>query len=158
MKKNNYLIVLLALFVSSVLFSGCSTAKNMMDEVGVVQPDFPEPTSIVEATEFNAHFEIFTNGTRRIFTNLKYHNQSQDIYIENPDPHLIFVKKSDLTWADFFNTLPFSLEKDCLVTGTKQTFCNTETKKLFFYLNGQEVPDALEQVIAPNDSLRVEYK
>jgi hypothetical protein len=50
------------------------------------------------------------------------------------------------------------LDKNCLVTGTKQTFCTNETKKLFFYVNKIEIPDVLDKVVKDNDNLLVEYK
>lgn len=128
------------------------------DQLVPPTPEQPGNLPISPPTNYTARFEIYTNGTRRIFTNPMYHQRSADIYIEAADPHLIQIKKPGTTWNDFFKTLPFSLEKDCLITGTNQTFCNTDTKKLFFYLNGNEVPDALDKVIAPNDQLRVEYK
>lgn len=119
--------------------------------------EIPEKSESLQ-TDYTAQFEIFTNGTQRIFSDSKYHNQSTDVFIKEADPHVIFLKKSKTTWNDFFSTLPFSLQKDCLVTGTKQTFCNSKTSRLYFYLNEQDTPDALEMIIAPNDSLRVEYK
>lgn len=108
--------------------------------------------------KYTARFEIYTNGTKRVFTSSMYHNQSDYVYIDKPDPSIVNVNKLNVTWHDFFKTLPFTLNKECLITGTKQTFCNNETKKLHFYLNEQETIDALDQVIQENDFLRVEYK
>jgi hypothetical protein len=155
---------LLTLILSSFLFSGCSVIDEKIPVTPSPPPTAPVPSPRLSSpatfiqSEYTARFEIYTNGTKRIFTDSKYHRQSADIYIENPDPHLMYVKKPNLTWNDFFKTLPFSVKKECLVTGTKQTFCNTETKRLYFYLNGQEEPDALDKVILANDSLRVEYR
>lgn len=161
---SSILPVVMFLAVSSVVFSGCSLAKDISPETPVTAP-IASPLDSVELsttpiplpTTFTARFEVVTNGTKRIFTEGKYHNQSTDVYIEKPDPHLIYVKKPEVTWNDFFSTLPFSLTKECLVTGTNQPFCTTETKKLHFYLNGEEAPDALDAVISPDDFLRVEY-
>jgi len=109
-------------------------------------------------TKFTAEFTITTNGTQRIFTDKKYHNLSTDVYIESENPSVLQVKKPGITWSDFFATLPMSLTKDCLVTGTGQIFCANDTSELKFWLNGEEFPDALEQRIQPEDSLRVEYR
>ncbi len=154
--------VLLLVCVCSVVLSGCSIAGDK-EVVSDTLPNATVPAPVSQVTssplpvDFIARFEIYTNGTKRIFSDEKYHNQSTDVYIEKLDPHVIFIKKSDVTWNDFFGTLPFSVKKDCLVTGTQQTFCTTDEKKLYFYLNGLDTPDALDQVIAPNDMLRVEY-
>lgn len=108
--------------------------------------------------EITATFKIITNGTTRIFTDSKYHNLSDDIYITSKDPNKIEIKNENITWSDFFKTLPMSLDKNCLVTGTKQTFCTNDTKKLYFYLNNTEAPNALDKLIKENDYLLVEYK
>lgn len=115
---------------------------------------FPSPTPI---SYFTASFAIFTNGIFRIFTDPKYHNQSADIYIQSDNPNIVYVKKANLTWDDFFKTLPMKLEKDCLTTGTKQTFCNQGNYTLKFYLNGKKVDNLLTQTIKPNDQALITY-
>jgi len=108
-------------------------------------------------TDFTARFGIFTQGTFRVFTSAMYHNKDENIFIEASNPNVIKVKKAGSTWDDFFKTLPFSLKKDCLTTGTKQTFCNNQKERLGFYINGEEVPDALGKVISPGDTLLVSF-
>lgn len=139
------------------------TSQNQIQETTSKTPTESQqtetsPTSTTpDSTPFTASFEIYTNGTKRIFTAAMYHNQSDSVYIQNPDPSVVHVTASGTTWNDFFKTLPFSLYKDCLVTGTQQTFCSNETQKLRFYLNGTEDPGALEKEIQANDKLVVQY-
>jgi hypothetical protein len=127
----------------------------------------PEPTSKLpvtivtpspEPTSFTASFEIYTNGTKRIFTDTKYHNLSTNVYISSPNPGTVYVKGGKVTWTDFFSTLPMKLAKDCLTTGTGQVFCTNETKSLKFFINGSEDPDALDREINSNDNLIVKYE
>lgn len=127
------------------------------------KPDLkPETTDpIVEKTvktEFTASFEIYTNGTKRIFSDSKYHDLSPTVYIQNPNPSTVYVRSSGITWDDFFKTLPMKLTSECLTTGTGQFFCTGENGKLQFFINDTEDPDALEKVINPNDILLVIYK
>ena len=117
----------------------------------------PEKVEEAKEVNFTASFEIYTLGTKRIFTAEMYHNQSADVFIQNPDPSIVTVRKDGVTWANFFGTLPFKLEKNCLLSGTGQTFCNTETQKLHFTLNNVETPDALDLEIMSGDKLVVEY-
>lgn len=126
-------------------------------ETSIFENNASVSTENTTPTNFTASFEIYTNGEKRIFTQAMYHNQSPDAYIENPDPSIIYVKKDGITWDNFFKTLPFSLTKDCLVTGTKQTFCSNETKKLRFLLNGLDNSDTLKTPIKPGDSLKITY-
>lgn len=110
-----------------------------------------------QEVNYSASFAIFTNGTFRIFTNPMYHNLSKDVYIEASNPNIVYIKKSEITWNDFFRTLPLKLTKECLTTGTKQTFC-TDTQGTFkFYLNGKEDTDALDKKIKQGDELLVTY-
>lgn len=107
--------------------------------------------------DYSASFAIFTNGTFRIFTAPMYHNLSSDVYIRADNPNRVFVKKSNTSWNDFFKTLPFKLTKECLTTGTKQTFCTDINGRLRFYINGKEDIDALDKYIENGDKLLVTY-
>ena len=104
-----------------------------------------------------ASFAIFTNGTFRVFTNSMYHNLSDDVFIQSINPSIIQIKKEGITWDDFFKTLPFKLDPDCLTTGTGQTFCTGQAGKLKFYLNGLEDKDALDKIINQGDKLLVSF-
>jgi hypothetical protein len=107
---------------------------------------------------FTANFEIEADGIKRNFSREMYMNLSKDVYIESPESsNFVHIKKEGVTWNDFFKTLPMSLTKDCLITGTKQEFCTSETKKLKFFINDLQSPDALDQIIKPDDRLRVVY-
>lgn len=163
---------LFLLIVCGVLFSGCVSSKSslnsesnpsknsMKDTQSQLVTQTSVSSEIVENVSYLATFEIYTNGTKRIFTESKYHNQSPDVFIDASNPATIQVKKAGVTWNDFFSTLPFTLTKECLITGTKQTFCSSKTdqsKQLRFFLNKIENPNALDLTIQPGDSLRVTY-
>lgn len=115
------------------------------------------PTSPQPILPFSATFEITTNGTKRIFTESKYHNQSAVVFITADQPNILTVTQEDVRWRDFFATLPFSLNEECLVTGTGQTFCSNETQRLRFFLNEQENPNALYEIIKSGDNLKVVF-
>lgn len=132
----------------------CKNGKLIFDEQVDVQELTSKKTSF---SPYTARFEIITNGTTRIFTNKMYHRQSPDVYIESPDPNTIQINAEDITWADFFETLPFTLDEDCLITGTNQTFCSNATNKLYFYINNQENPHVLREIIEPDSVLLVVY-
>jgi len=120
------------------------------------QPEQTTPSSQPE--EVTASFEIQTLGTKRIFTSSMYHNQSDNVYISADNPNQVHVKKTGVTWADFFATLPMKLTHDCLTTGTGQTFCTNASYELKFFINDKEEPNALDQVIKDEDRLFVSYE
>ena len=86
-----------------------------------------------------------------------YHNLSTDVYIEDSNPNIVHIKKAGLTWDDFFKTLPMKLMRDCLMTGTGQTFCTNGTHSLKFYVNRYANADALDLKINDGDRLLVSY-
>lgn len=114
-------------------------------------------SSPTEHVDYKASFAIFTNGTFRIFTDTRYHNLSPDVYLTADTPNIIYVKTAGITWDDFFKTLPMSLTKQCLITGTKQTFCTDQNGTLQFYLNGSKTDDFLSREIQPGDKALITY-
>lgn len=115
---------------------------------------------VPEFMPFTARFEIKTLGTTRVFTDSKYHNRSEDVFISADDPGLIHVLKDGVTWQQFFDTMPAPMKvtPDCLYTGTGQTFCSNKSLTLEFILNGQYRQDALSQIIAKNDILQISFE
>lgn len=87
-----------------------------------------------------------------------YHNLSGDVYIDPKNTNQVRVKKEGITWSNFFESLPMTLSKDCLITGTKQEFCTGSGGTLQFLINGKVDPDALDREINQGDNLLVEYK
>ena len=115
------------------------------------------PVEITKEVNYKANFAIFTNGTLRDFSSSRYHNLSKDVFIQADNPNIVQVKKEGITWDDFFKTLPMKLSKDCLVTGTKQTFCTDDNKTLRFFLNGKEDKNVLDKEIGNGDKFLVTY-
>ncbi len=115
-----------------------------------------QPTSINQ--NIQAEFTIITGNITRNFSNPKYHHQSADVYIEKENPHIIHVKKNNITWQDFFNTLPMNLTNQCLLTGDGEKLCDGESGKLEFFLNGKNTPSLLNQIIKSQDKALIIYQ
>lgn len=149
-------ILLVTLFlgvaVGGYFFFGANTK-----EVSPSQTPSPQATATPVAVDDRAGFAIFTNGTFRIFTAAMYHNRSENVFIQTDDPNVIHIKKAGITWNDFFATLPIKLTKECLTTGTKQTFCTGRNGTLQFYRNGRYDKDALDRKINHGDHLLVSF-
>src|SRR3989344_2956506 len=156
--KKLLLILIPVIAIFSLVFYLNSSRKKTAPATSPTPTTFEvSPTKTQEKVDITASFEIYTNTTKRIFTASMYHNLSEDVYITSDNPSIIHVKKAGVTWADFFATLPMKLSKDCLVTGTKQTFCTGQEGSLRFFINDQENPDALDEVINEGDFLKVTY-
>ncbi len=151
------LIVLLFIIIAGLLWYFFSINEPRSMQTALPSPTKSIATPSLAPTDYSASFAIFTNGTFRIFTAAMYHNLSEAVYIQSDNPNIVHVKKANTTWDDFFKTLPFKLTKECLTTGTGQTFCTNEQATLKFYLNGQRDSDALQRVINPGDQLLISY-
>jgi hypothetical protein len=118
-----------------------------------------ETPNIREKVDFKASFVIFTNGFLRDFSEPKYHNQSEDVYITSENPTQVIVKRAGVTWDEFFKTLPSPMKvtKDCLYTGSGQVFCNEGDSSLKFYLNGKLDNEFLTREIKNGDKALISF-
>ena len=163
---NKFLILAIAICIA-VLGIGGFYVFGKPSSQPIIQTDtkVPQPLITKEAAQktqstlvdYKAAFAIYTNGIFRVFTASMYHNLSKDVYIQADNPNIVHVKKSGITWDYFFKTLPFSVTKDCLITGTKETFCTNQTKSLKFYLNGERFDNLLDTEIKPNDKALITF-
>ncbi len=156
-----HIIVIIVIGIGSVFIFNKIGSKP-----SVKTPLLLSPTPVSEAMTqpaqsqtvgYKAAFAIYTNGIFRAFTASMYHNLSEDVFIQADNPNIVYVKKSGITWDYFFKTLPFSVTKDCLITGTKETFCTNQTKTLKFYLNGERFDNLLNSEIKPDDKALITY-
>ncbi len=132
------------------------------EDTNKVQPVASNNKSLTTPTQiplpFNAFFAIYTNNTFRIFDNERYHNLNKNVYIQSAqNPNRITVTTPNVTWGDFFNSLPMQVSKDCLTTGTGQNFCTSANASLRFFINEQEDSDALSKIINSGDRLLITY-
>lgn len=159
MNKYFYIVPILLILGYVVYYIAEGSLKNKPTPYTNTQVIQPSPTPLNEKVDFKALFLIFTNGTKRIFTDSKYHNRSADIFITAENPEVLYIKKTGLTWGDFFKTLPapMKVEKTCLHTGTGQSFCNSDNQTLKFYVNRRLDTDALSKEIKKGDELLISF-
>jgi len=156
--KKTYGLIIIGFFIVLVLLFIKILIPNQTVQPKKTSTPVPSPTIVApKNVDYQARFAIFTNGTKRIFTAPMYHNLSKDVYIEQSDPSIVHVKKDGTTWMEFFMTLPFKLNKDCLTTGTNETFCKTKNATLKFYLNGIRNNNLLMGKIKDGDWALISY-
>lgn len=169
MKKSHILIIcLITVFITPAFFLVQNKKKVENTSIGMPVPGYEKVDEMVvenggventDSFSAKATFEIYTLGTKRIFNEPKYHNLSSEVFINASEPNAVNVTKQNVTWQQFFETLPFTLNTDCLITGTGQKFCS-DKYSLVFILNDSINTNALSEVINDEDTfvLRVEYK
>lgn len=159
MKKITLSIVVLGI-IGVIIIYFVNKLSNQNGRATLVTEGPTVSTSLrdtAEKTEIKAAFLIFTNGTKRDFSALMYHNLSRDAYLTSENPNIVTIAKDGITWQDFFETLPMEVRKDCLITGTKQTFCSGENGVLKFYLNGAKDDDMLVRKINNKDKALISF-
>ena len=148
------MLVIFIIIAAALTLAFISTNKLPSDMLPTQTPTPTETTNV----DIKASFTIITGNITRNFSAEKYHNQSTDVYIENPDPSVIYVTKTGITWDDFFKTLPMKLTKDCLITGDGETLCAGNGKTLKFFLNDIETPNLLDKEIMDGDKTLIIFK
>lgn len=148
-------IIIIILLLTGVGFTFFQLTKNKSIPTPLLSPS-PEAAEI-QNTEFKASFAVFTNGTFRIFTDSRYHNLSENVYIGSKNPNIVIIKNENTTWKDFFATLPMKIDSNCITTGTGQVFCSGEKGRLKFFINGRADPEALNKKINNGDKLLVSF-
>lgn len=151
------IIITIILAVGYFIFSNSKGETDSALQEKEASEQNNQSSSVPQIVNKQASFAIFTNGTFRVFTAAMYHNLSEDVYIEARTPNFVKVKTEGVTWNDFFSTLPLTLAKNCLTTGTKETFCTGQNGSLRFYLNGDLDQDALNKEIKAGDQLLVTF-
>lgn len=148
MKK--VLLLIFLIIVGAVMYQGTKPPAKNVSQLTVTQ-------GVEEDVDYKAGFAIFTNGVFRIFNAPMYHNLSKDVFIQAENPNIVYVKKRGVTWDDFFKTLPFQLTKNCLTTGTKETFCSGQNGDLRFFLNGVGSDELLDTEIRDGDRALISF-
>lgn len=156
--KKTYTLIAIGFLTAIVLLLIRTPTINQTQPAKISVPETLSPTlEMPKNVDYEARFAIYTNGLKRAFTNSMYHNLSKNVYIESSNPSIVHVKRLGVTWMGFFATLPFKLEKDCLTTGTKETFCTTPNATLKFYLNGVKNDNLLLEEIKDGDTALISY-
>jgi len=143
------LVISLVIGIYSIFSSSEGDDKNIFEAMTEVMKQKDNPGQ--------ATFVIFTNGTKRNFSDSMYHNLSSEVFIRAANPEIIKISKEGITWEDFFKSLPMKLASDCLETGAGEKYCSEGTNILKFYLNGEKVNDLLSREISDGDQLLVSY-
>lgn len=152
-------------FMILLIIVGLIAPRSIMRQEPLIENGASETTQFLQQTtttfpitEFTASFDIYTLGTKRIFTDSRYHDLSEKVYIPADSPEMVIVTDPSSTWSDLFESLPMSLSEECLTTGTNQTFCTNDTYRLRFFINDNEDPGVLDKQIKEGDSLKVTYE
>lgn len=131
--------------------------------VGFVSACSPAKVEVVtspqenQAVDWQAGIAIFVNGLPINLRDGKYHNLSEKAFLTNQNPGVVFIKKTDVTWGDFFKSLNIGLTQDCVFQGSREQLCEDELNSIKYFVNGQRIYSPFSRVISDSDRMLVSY-
>lgn len=146
------ILVFVVFLIAFFIISDKGVTTNSSQITSTIKPDEKNISLPIKAS-----FLIYTNGTKRDFSDPRYHNKSDKVYIEPSAPTIVVVKKENIKWADLFATLPMQLTDNCITTGTGQNFCDKMGGNLKFYINNKQITDFLSLEIKDGDKALISF-
>lgn len=121
----------------------------------------PTPANLAPAHVHTA-FTLIINGETLDFAKPEFMLKDNLIHLEELDGNTLHTHGRDVTLGKFFHSIGMSHDNitNCLTNIDGQEYCNDTTlaKKVRFWINGEELPGALENhVIADKDRILVVY-
>lgn len=109
------------------------------------------------STHEHAIFLTFIKGQFIDFSKPEYMVQIKEVHIENLDGTVIHKHTTGVTIGYFLNSLGVGFDKDCLVLGKKEKYCNDGQNTLKFYVNGNQNNEFGNYVFRNNDKMLITY-
>lgn len=100
-----------------------------------------EEPPILGDIHIHADFKVYLDGKMYNFSQEKYmsnetHAISRFLHLHDNDGEIMHQHIKGVTLGDFFNTINMTFNNTCFVLDNGTKYCNTETKTLKFYVNG----------------------
>ena len=111
-----------------------------------------------ETYHVHADFKVFMNGNEIDFSSSDYNVKDRKIHLHTDNDlggNVIHVESEDATLGEFFVSLGMKFNSTCFVI--EQEFCNTDTKTLKFYVNGERNSEYESYRPADLDRILVSY-
>ena len=132
---------IVALAVLLLLNGGEAAPATVVCEPGTPGCELRQPV------HWHADFALYIHGERYDFSQERFLSDEEDelsenVHIHEPFHDVVHVHREGTTWREFFGSLGFELTDECLTLPEGDQYCNSETERLSFILNGVRV-DAL---------------
>jgi hypothetical protein len=110
----------------------------------------------------HADFLIMVNDTRIDLTDTKYHSSvsqilHKNVHLHDGEDNVVHRHADGITFAEFLDSLGFTLTDTCLTNDTKQAWCANETTILALYVNGEKVPSITTYISQEEDQILLYY-
>lgn len=99
-------------------------------------------------TEVHVHsdFAIYVQDKRLDLTSDKYQSKiesekSDDVHLHDTNGHVIHRHADNITFANFLQSIGFTLTSDCFTMDTGEQYCSNENSEVSLYVNNTQVTD-----------------
>lgn len=110
----------------------------------------------------HSDFIVYLDGQSYDFTDDKYQSKAAHVlhahvHLHDNNDDVIHRHERDITLADFFHSLGFTLTDECITTDEDETFCSGDTQKLQLYVNGEATSTIADYENKEEDQLLLYY-
>ena len=144
----------------NVFYKGTNTFE-------IINPDYVllEGLGIYQEEEFadmgdvHVHAKILVRifGDKFDFSTDQYQYESKYIQFEDGDGDTIHRRASNVPLGYFFETMNFSVDRDCFIFPEGRQFCTYDDYSLKFFINKQKVDEIRDYVISEGDQILISY-
>ena len=148
------LVVALIIAAALVYVSGkyLDGTFNGLQSFGLKEPDF----------HIHADLKVFLDGKELDMNADKYMEggiepEGKYIHFHTNDGQIVHMHKEGMKLSGLFSSIGMKFTKDCFVTDTKQEYCNSGSKTLKFYVNGEPNNGYENYVFRDLDRILISY-
>lgn len=110
----------------------------------------------------HADFLIYINDQKIDLTDPKYQSSAEQIlhknvHLHDDEDNVVHRHAEGITFAEFLNSVGFTLTNDCLTLDTAEAFCNNETQVLMLYVNKEPYVDISSYIPQEEDQVLLYY-
>ena len=99
-------------------------------------------------TEVHIHsdFALYVMDKRLDLTSDKYQSKlesekSDDVHLHDGNDHVVHRHAENITFANFLQSIGFTLTNDCFTMDTGEVYCSDDTNEVALYVNNKPVAD-----------------
>ncbi|MCY3603313.1 MAG: hypothetical protein OXH12_09565 [Chloroflexi bacterium] len=155
---------IVALLVAAVVVLAVLLILNGGDDgpvTVVCEPGTPG-CELRQGVHWHADFALYIRGERYDFNQAQFFSTeerelSENVHLHGTRDSVVHVHREGTTWREFFDSLGFELTDQCLTTPEGEQWCNSETERLSFVLNGVRVDGLAFQDITDIDRALISF-
>ncbi len=115
-----------------------------------------------QSVHWHADFALYIHGERYNFNQERFFSEEDDelsanVHLHKPWHEVVHVHREGTTWREFLGSLGFELTDSCLTLPEGERFCDSETERLSFILNGVRVDAMAFQDITNIDRALISF-